>query len=197
MISRLLPTLVLALGFSFLGSTTAAASAAEAEERLRSGIHEFLSVAQRSKDTPTLARNIRPVLENYVSFDAMTRRAIGPGWRQFSPQDRSRAVELFTTLVIRTYVDRLNPGEQPEIRFRRASTPAPGRVDIPTTLRYQGSNYDVTYRMEKMDIWRITDVLIEGVSFVANYRSQFDPIFQRGGAAGVMQSLNQSVAREQ
>ena len=80
------------------------------------------------------------------------------------------------------------------IKFKTASAPAPGRVEIPTTLIYKGSQYNVTYRMEESEGWRITDVLIEGVSFVANYRTQFDATFKKGGSTAVIDALSQSVA---
>lgn len=190
---KIRPLLLLVSVCFAIALSTAFSATSPAEQRLQGAVNEFLKIAQRASNGTELAKNIQPVLEKYVSFDAMTRRSIGPGWRQFSPGEQSKAVELFTTLVIRSYSDKLTPGELPKIDFRPASTTAPDRVDIPTTFIYKGSKYDVTYRMEKTDDWRITDVVIEGVSFVANYRSQFDPIFKRGGVQAILSSLNQSV----
>lgn len=171
------------------------ASPAEAEKRLQTAINEVLKIAQNAPSDSALAESIRPVLEKYLSFSAMTRRAVGPGWRQFPKGDQTEAIRLFTTLIIRTYSKKLTPGEYPVIKFKTAATPAPGRVDIPTTLLYQGSTYNVTYRMEQDEGWRVTDVVIEGVSLIANYRTQFDAQFKKGGADAVLSSLTQSVAR--
>jgi phospholipid transport system substrate-binding protein len=49
--------------------------------------------------------------------------------------------------------------------------------------------------MEEPEGWQITDVVIEGVSLIANYRTQFDAQFKKGGAQAVISSLNQSVNR--
>jgi phospholipid transport system substrate-binding protein len=171
----------------------ASPSTSEAEKRLQVAINDVVAIADRSSSS-TLAGNLRPVLEKYISFNAMTRRAVGPGWRQFTDDQQQKAAQLFTTLLIRTYSKKLTPGEYPVIKFKTASNPAPGRVEIPTTLNYKGSQYNVTYRMEESEGWRITDVLIEGVSFVANYRSQFDAQFKRGGSTAVIDALSQSVA---
>jgi phospholipid transport system substrate-binding protein len=70
-------------------------------------------------------------------------------------------------------------------------------VDVPTKMVYQGSHYSVTYRMEQESGWKITDVVIEGVSLIANYRSQLDAQFKKGGAESVLSSLTQSVSRPQ
>ncbi len=173
---------------------TALASSAEAEKRLQTAVDEVLSAANRAPTTAALATSLRPILLKSISFDAMTRRAVGPGWRQFTPDQKKKASQLFTTLIIRTYSSKFTPGEKPVITFKAATTPAPGRVEIPTVLTYQGSKYDVTYRMEDDGGWRITDVVIEGVSLVANYRSQFDAEFKKDGANAVIGALTQAEA---
>ncbi len=177
-----------------LFQATASASTAEAEARLHSAVDEVVKMAEHASGVSALAESLRPILQKYLSFDAMTRRAIGPGWRQFSKDQQNEAIKLFTTLIIRTYSSKYTPGEHPEITFKAASTPAPGRVEVPTKLLYKGSHYAVIYRLEEAEGWRITDVVVEGVSLVANYRSQFDAPFQKGGAAAVLSSLNQAVA---
>lgn len=171
----------------------AAAAADGAEKRLRKAVDEVVAITDRATSNRELPAKLRPVLEKYLSFEAMTRRAVGPGWRQFTPDQQKKATALFTTLIIRTYSGKFTPGEHPVITFKAAVTPAPGRVEIPTTLLYKGSRYEVTYRMEEIGGWRITDVVIEGVSLVANYRSQFDAQFQRGGASAVLNSLTAAV----
>lgn len=190
------PTLlVFAIFALFQGS--ALAGTATAEKQLKTAIDEVLAVANRTAGAASLADNLTPVLQKHLSFAAMTRRAIGPGWRQFSNDEQAKAIQLFTTLVIRTYSSKITPGEHPAIQFKPATTPAPGRVDVPTMLRYKGSNYDVTYRMEQAEGWRVTDVVIEGVSLIANYRAQLDAQFKSGGANSVINALTQSVNRPQ
>jgi phospholipid transport system substrate-binding protein len=157
-------------------------------------VDAVVKTADGASSVSALAESLRPILQKYLSFDAMTRRAIGPGWRQFSKDQQDQAIKLFTTLIIRTYSSKYTPGEHPVITFKAASTPAPGRVEVPTTLLYKGSHYDVIYRMEEAEGWRITDVVAEGVSLVANYRSQFEAQFQKGGSAAIINSLSQTVA---
>jgi phospholipid transport system substrate-binding protein len=185
------------LAFLILLSGMAFASTDEAEMRLQSAINEVLKIANRSPNNSVLAESLQPVLLKYMSFDVMTRRAIGPGWRQFSPDQQRKATQLFTTLIIRKYSSKFTLGEHPVVKFKTASTPAPGRVEVPTTLLYQGNQYSVIYRLEEAEGWRITDVVVEGVSFVANYRAQFDAQFKRGGSDAVIDALSESVVRPQ
>ena len=176
-------------------ATAAADNPSDAQKKLRAAIDEALAIAERATDHPSLAEKLRPVLDRNISFAAMTRRAVGPGWRQFTAEQQKKATTLFTTLVIRSYSNKFTIGEHPVIDFKPAVNPAAGRVDVPTVTTYQGSRYSVIYRMEKEEGWKVTDVVIEGVSMVANYRSQLDDKFKRGGADAVISSLNESVAR--
>jgi phospholipid transport system substrate-binding protein len=175
----------------------ASAQLAEAQVRLKSAITEVLTVADRAGNRSALPEKLRPVLEKHVSFETMTKRSVGPGWRQFTPEQQQQATQLFSTLIIRSYSSKFTPGEHPAITYQAAVEPAAGRVDVPTSMVYQGSHYTVIYRMEQVLGWRITDVVIEGVSLIANYRSQLDAQFKKGGANAVISSLTQSVSRPQ
>ena len=183
-----------ALAFLVLASliSYAAPTLEEAQQRLHAAVDEVLAIAIKAPSSAALLERIGPVLEKHVSFPVMTRRAIGPGWRQFNESQQTKAIALFSKLVIRSYGNKLTIGTRPEITYNSAKSPAPGRVDVATTLVYQGSRYGVIYRLEQEEDWRTTDVVIEGVSMVANYRSQLDPVFKKGGAEAVIASLQQS-----
>jgi phospholipid transport system substrate-binding protein len=164
-----------------------------AEKQLRNSVQQVVSIAKASADRTALMEGVKPVLEKILDFDTMTKRAIGPGWRQFTPAQQHEAVSLFTTLILRTYTAKFTPGELPEVIYKATTSPAPGRVEIPTSSNYRGNHYDVVYRLEEKGGWRITDVVIEGVSLVANYRTQFDSEFRKGGATAVLSALQRSV----
>ncbi len=171
------------------------ASNEDAETTLRAAVDQVLTVAQKAKSGSSMADQITPVLLRYVCFESMTRRAVGPGWRQFTPEQKAEATKLFTKLIIRSYSEKFTPGEQPDTKFLKSSSPGAGKVEIPTITVYKGSRYNVTYRMEDRGKWMVTDILAEGVSLVANYRAQFDALVKKGGAVAVIASLKQSVER--
>ena len=171
------------------------ASNEDAETALRAAVDQVLTVAQKAKSGSSMADQITPVLLRYVCFESMTRRAVGPGWRQFTPDQKAEATKLFTKLIIRSYSEKFTPGEQPDTKYLKSSSPGAGKVEIPTITVYKGSRYNVTYRMEDRGKWMVTDILAEGVSLVANYRAQFDALVKKGGAGAVIASLKQSVER--
>ena len=173
-----------------------------AEQRLKASVDQVVTVAKNAKDRDTLITGVKPILESILSFETMTRRAVGPGWKLFSPEQQKEAVRLFTVLILRTYTAKFTPGEYPSVVYKPSSTPSPGRVEIPTTALYKGNRYDVVYRVEDKangqqggpGEWLITDVVIEGVSMVGSYRSQFDSEFKQGGAGAVLLALQRSVS---
>jgi phospholipid transport system substrate-binding protein len=166
-----------------------------AEDRLKSSVSEIIKVVKASTTRDALISGIKPVLEKILNFNVMTRRAIGPGWKQLTPQQQDEATNLFTTLILRTYTAKFTPGECPDVEYRSSCSTAPGRVEVFTTSIYLGNRYDVIYRMESPNgYWVITDIVIEGVSMIANYRSQFESEFTRGGAVAIISSLQHSVS---
>ena len=166
------------------------------ENRLKASVNEVVTIVKDAKDRDGLIASVKPVIGKILNFGIMTKRSIGPGWRQLSVAQQEEATKLFTTLVLRTYTAKFTPGECPSVEYKPSSSTAPGRVEIPTTSLYRGTRYDVVYRMEDQGgTWAITDVVIEGVSLVADYRSQFDAEFKRGGTNAVMQALQRSVAQ--
>lgn len=171
------------------------ASNEAAENRLKGAVDQVVAIAKNSPNRDALITAVKTPLEKILNFEVMTRRSIGPGWKQLTPDQQQQAVKLFTTLILRTYTAKFTPGELPGVEYKASSSTSPGRVEIPTTSLYKGSRYDVVYRMEDQNgSWSITDVVIEGVSLVANYRTQFDSEFKQGGANGVLKALQRSVA---
>lgn len=176
-------------------SSPVRAEVAAAESALQSAVNDVLGVTQNSSGGRAMADKLQPILTRHVCFESMTRRAVGPGWRQFNAEQQAEATKLFTKLIIRSYSEKFTPGQQPEIKYLKASSPGTGKVEIPTSTLYKGSRYTITYRMEDRGRWLITDILAEGVSLVANYRAQFDELVKKGGAVAVLDSLKKSVSR--
>jgi phospholipid transport system substrate-binding protein len=174
-----------------------AAAPADPVSQLRSEVDQVLAIAYSGQSNETAADRARPLLEKAFSFELVTRQAIGPGWRQFTPAEQQKVTDLFTRLVIRIYAARVVGTQRPNITYGKTATLAPDRCEIPTRISAPNGDrpYSVVYRLSNVSgAWRIYDVLIEGVSFVANYRAQFDELVRRGGAATVIKTLEAKLA---
>ena len=165
--------------------------------QLRSEVEQVLGIAYSGQSSETVVDRVRPLLEKDFTFEVVTRQAIGPGWRQFSPSEQQKVTDLFSRLVIRIYAARVVGTQRPNITYGKTVTLAPDRCEIPTRVTAANGDrpYSVVYRLINLSgSWRIYDVLIEGVSFVANYRAQFDELVQHGGAATVIKTLEAKLA---
>jgi phospholipid transport system substrate-binding protein len=159
---------------------------------LQQAVSEVLAISDAPDATPARVRDsVRPLLDKYCDPRLMTRRAIGPGWREFTAAQQQRAVALFTDLTLGVYADRFKSGLHLTIVYRATVELAPDRQEVPMTVTAdEGQPVEVAFRFEKAASgWRIYDIVVEGVSLVGNYRSQFDPIFKKSGADGVLRSL--------
>jgi phospholipid transport system substrate-binding protein len=164
---------------------------------LRQSVDEVLSIAYSGRSVETLPERVRPALQKCFAFDLVTRQAMGPGWRQFSSNDQHRVTELFGELLVKTYSARVVGTQRPKITYGSPVTLASDRCEILTKVVASTSNepFAVSYRLVRLPVgWRVYDILIEGVSFVANYRAQFDEVVQKGGANAVIRTLEAKLA---
>jgi phospholipid transport system substrate-binding protein len=182
------------LFFALAGSVPplVAAAADDPSGFLRNAVDQVLDVAYSGQSNASLPERVRPLLERDFSFELVTRQAIGPGWKQFSPDQQRRVIDLFSRLMLRIYSARVVGSQRPSVTYGQAISLGPDRFEIPTKTSFPNRDkpVSVVYRLLKTSGgWRIYDLLLEGVSFVANYRAQFDPIVQRGGATAVIETL--------
>ena len=164
---------------------------------LKQAVSEVLAVSNAPNATPASVHDgVRPLLKKYADPTLMTRRAIGPAWREFTAGQQKRAVTLFTDIALGTYADKFTPGLHPVIVYRGTVELAPNRREVPMSMTTEeGQPLEAVFRFEHTAAgWRIYDIVVEGVSLVANYRSQFDSIFQKSGAGGVLRALEAKTA---
>jgi len=187
---------VAVINLSFVICHVSFAAASDPVGQLRNQVDQVLALAYSGQSNETLAERVRPLLERDFAFDLVTRQAIGPGWRQFTAGDQQKVTDLFTRLVIRIYAARVVGTQRPTVTYGKTVSLSPDRCEIPTRVTApNGGPYAVVYRLINLSGgWRIYDVLIEGVSFVANYRAQFDDLVRRGGAAAVIKTLEAKLA---
>jgi phospholipid transport system substrate-binding protein len=196
-------SLFIGLGLLAFSATPAldAAPADEAKTALAAGIDEVSSAIRERPPQDDLIALLDSLIEKHFAFGTTTRLAVGPAWRDFTPEQQAKAVALFSRLVIRTYADRVTGDINPKIVYGQPLELKAGRVEVPTTTTSAGQTYAVAYRLEldresKPARWRVYDVVAEGVSLISNYRSQFDPIIKKSGATGLLETLETKIAEQ-
>jgi phospholipid transport system substrate-binding protein len=160
------------------------AQAGEPTDQLKTHVDEVLKVlgnpALRTPDKIEERRDvIRKVANQIFDFEETAKRALGPHWAARTPAERQEFVALFTDLLERSYVTRIEQYGGEKVTY--ASDQVTGDQAIVKTriVSKTGTDIPVDYRMYKTSSgWRVYDVNIEGVSLVSNYRTQFNKIVQ-------------------
>lgn len=174
-----------------------AAPVDDARTALVAGIDEVSSALRERPKQDDLVKLLDTLVDKHFAFETTTRLAIGPAWRDLKPAEQQSLTKLFSHLVIRTYVDRIGGDTTPQVVYSAPTELRPGRVEIPTRVTSAGQTYAIAYRLElnpSTQHWRVYDIVAEGVSLISNYRSQFDPIVRKSGAAGLIKTLELKLA---
>jgi phospholipid transport system substrate-binding protein len=175
--------LVIGLALAWLVRPPAAPLAASSpSEHLRSRVDEVLRLFDdpQLKGKPKERRVVvRRIAEDIFDFAETAKRSLGRHWQPRTPAERAEFVQLFTELLERAYFSKIELYSGENISYVGESvegTTATVRTRIVTR---QGTEIPVEYRMlQKGERWLVYDVIIEGVSLVANYRTQFNKIIQ-------------------
>ncbi|HET9024203.1 MAG TPA: ABC transporter substrate-binding protein [Burkholderiaceae bacterium] len=128
----------------------------------------------------------------YVDFQKMTQLAVGRGWRQATPEQRSALTREFRTLLVRTYSGALSQVTDHQVKLRPfRAQPSDTDVLVGTNIvATRGDPIQLDYRLEKTDAgWKIYDVNILGVWLVENYKTQFASQLNNGGVDGLIKTL--------
>ena len=130
----------------------------------------------RAKDRRTA---VRKVANEIFDFNETARRSLGRHWQSRTPAERDEFVQLFSDLLERSYISRVELYGGEKIQFAGDSIEG-DQAKVQTRLVTKGgSEIPIEYRMHrKGDRWLVYDVIIEGVSLVSNYRTQFNKIIQ-------------------
>jgi phospholipid transport system substrate-binding protein len=135
-----------------------------------------------------------------VNFQRMTASAVGPAWRQASPEQQKRLQEEFKTLLVRTYAGALTQVNDLVVTFKplRAS-PQDKEVVVRSEVNGRGEPIQLDYRVEKSQTgWKIFDLNVLGAWLVQTYKTQFVQIINAKGVDGLIEALaerNKSNAR--
>lgn len=180
-----------------MGSLLQANEAAVA--KLQTALTDIQSLTAQKLDfsTPENRAKLKEKVESFFSPEHISRRALGRGWGQLSREQQTAFIEKFTDLLIVNYADQLEGSGEADVTYGNVLKMGSSRVEIATTAKTSESELEVLYRMMQVeDDWQVYDVIIEGVSLVSNYRSQFTAVLQRHGPDGLLEKLDEQLAAQ-
>lgn len=132
------------------------------------------------------------ILPNF-DFDRVCRMVLGKNWRSATPEQQAAFQKEFRTLLLRTYATALGKYKDQVIEYKPMRAEAGAKnVSVKTQILQPGGQpISVDYSLVKAENgWKVYDIVIESVSLVTNYRSQFSSEIRQNG----LDSLNKKLA---
>ena len=148
------------------------------------------AVKTDSTRQPDRRTEIRKLARELFDFEEVTRRTLSRHWAARSADERAEFVALFTELLERSYVNRVEAYAGENITYIGEAVDAGYATVRSKILTDRRSEIALDYRLHLRDgRWRVYDLQIDGVSFVSTYRSQFDRIIQAESYAALLERM--------
>lgn len=136
---------------------------------------------------------MRKVIEPRFDFEEMAMRSLGANWLKIKDDERTRFVEVFSELLAKTYLNRLESLERGMVSVNSTKVQNPKAL-VRTTVKYEGDTFPLDYKLlQKDNRWRVYDVIIENIGLVSNYRNEFSGIIRKERFEGLMKRLEKKV----
>ena len=174
---------------------TASARAGVPLDQLRAQIDRVLKVLddpEMKKEARAKDRRVavRKIADDIFDFHETAKRSLGRHWATRSPGERDEFVGLFSDLLERSYISKVELYGGERISYLGDLVDGDQALVRTRIITKGGAEVPVEYRMlKKGDRWLVYDVVIEGVSLVANYRTQFNKIIQTSSYAELVKKM--------
>jgi len=122
---------------------------------------------------------VRRIAEDIFDFGETAKRSLGRHWQTRTPAERKEFVDLFANLLERSYLSKIELYSGERIAYLGDTVEGDQATVRTRIVTKHGTEVPVDYKMYRQgDRWLVYDVIIEGVSLIANYRTQFNKIIQ-------------------
>ncbi|HVN23003.1 MAG TPA: ABC transporter substrate-binding protein [Syntrophorhabdales bacterium] len=135
-------------------------------------------------------QRITVAAEKLFDFVELSKRTLGLNWNNFSPDQRKEFVQLFENILKDAYVEKIIAYTNEQVDFVKEVPLSENTVEVQSTVVSKGAQVPINYRVIKKDNdWKVYDVVIEGVSLINNYRTQFREILGNNPPEKLLETL--------
>jgi phospholipid transport system substrate-binding protein len=183
-----------------VAAAPAPASAGPPTDQLRSRVDRVSSALEdpglRGESNAARRRaEIRRIADDIFDFEEMAKRALGRHWEGRTPAERDEFVRLFADLLRRTYYGRIERATFEKIMFQGERQEGDDALVRTVVVLPHGDQLDLDYLLlQGGGRWRVYDLRFEGISLIANYRSQFSRIIRTSSYESLVARLKSNQA---
>ncbi len=140
--------------------------------------------------------SIRQTVINRFDFEEMAKRSLAAHWKDRTPAEQKEFVSLYSDLLENTYIKKIERYENEKVVYYDEKLDGDYAVVKTKIVDKKGLSIPVEYRiLRKKDKWEVYDIIIEGVSLVNNYRTQFMQIIRSSSYNDLVRRLKEKVIK--
>ena len=135
---------------------------------------------------------IRQALLPRFDFPEMARRSLGAQWRRRTPEEQREFVGLFSDLLERAYIDRIEAFNDEQFIYTRERQDQ-DHAEVDAKIKTpKGEEFSISYKLHLADqSWKVYDVVIENISLVNNYRDQFNRVITKSSYEDLIRRMKE------
>ncbi|WP_419786410.1 ABC transporter substrate-binding protein [Pseudodesulfovibrio sp.] len=169
-------------------------------DRVKEGVDKIIKILSAPAITDPAQRDkaieeLRDVADNYIDFKLTTMYAVGKPWLKMSPELQNNLTNAFIQLLERTYLKRIPAYGGQGVNYTKEDIVGK-KAKVVSELTDKEKKIVVEFRLRMVQgTWMIYDVVAEGVSLVANYRSQFSQILTDGTGEDLLKLIQERIQK--
>ncbi|MDA8429447.1 MAG: ABC transporter substrate-binding protein [Geobacteraceae bacterium] len=175
---------------SIVVSAQAYASVTDVVKKSVDEVVRIVSDKEMKKNPLKRRQALKQAIDAIFDYTEMSKRSLGRNWDGRTPAERKQFVALFETLLENSYADKIESYDNEKIEYLNETEDGNYAEVRSRILTHSHDYFSLDYRlMDENGSWKVYDVLIEGVSLVSNYRSQFNKIISENGYSELLKKM--------
>ncbi len=136
------------------------------------------------------------IFDSIFDYTELSKRTLSRNWKKLNGDQQKEFEELFRKLLGNVYMDRILAYKDEKVAFERETMLSKDKAEVQTKILTSTKEIPMNYRMiANNDQWKVYDVIIEGVSMIKNYRSQFNDILAKKPPEELLKILRKKVGK--
>jgi len=141
-------------------------------------------------------KRVWTIIDGVFDYTELSRRTLAQHWKTFTPEQQKEFTQLFGKLLGTVYMDRIMSYTNEKVVFGKAAKLSEDTTEVQSQVVTATKSIPIHYRMIFRDgSWKVFDVVVEGISLVQNYRSQFRDILSKQSPEDLLKMLRDKVRK--
>ena len=171
-------------------------------DTVQANVNKVLEVLRDPNLKPDSAKEIkieklRSIYNTMFDQTELSRRALARNWSRFNPEQQKEFIQLFEQVLEKAYIDKILSYTNEKIVFYKETNLSENQVEVQSKIITSSKQISIFYRVIMREgTWKVYDVVVENVSLVMNYRTQFNEILAKNTPEQLLEILRKKVSEQ-